>query len=180
MQLALLTGIGWWILHRIVNTPPDNGFGILVLILGFCVTPLMLDSTIRFILYRIEFYEDRLFTSGTKYIVTFSDRKFRTQHKTEIFYADIESIGVLYVNKNSRKRTMPLNSTGGLRANLFYTFTLKNGKTKWLYISTFSKKQRLKMLDLINLYANTNFSYETMEKTDDSYFNFKKRKKKEE
>ena len=125
-------------------------------------------SLISIMYYRIVFLDDRILVTGEL-------GKNCTQYKDEILYNDIKNISVIYANKNSKKEPIRNLSFSRLRPKLYFEFELKNGETKWVYISWFSKNQKNKILELINNKTGTTFNYQSLIKTDIS--NYHKNKK---
>lgn len=141
----------------------------LMLIVGIVLIVLFTASWINTAYNRIIFYDNRMLVTGQ----LFGDD--RTQYKDEILYSDIEGIRVIYVIKNSKKESIKTISYVSLRPNLFFEFVLKNQKTKWVWISLYSKRQRDKMLKMINEKTGLNLCYDEIEKNDLSPYNLKKK-----
>lgn len=119
---------------------------------------------------QIILYDDRIVVTGHIII-----KKQGIQFPDEIQYSEIENVTLICANANSLKKRMKnANVYASLRALMYFEFTLKNGKTKWVFIEPFSKKQRVELLDMINVKAGLNLSYSLLEKKDLSIF--KKRK----
>ena len=94
----------------------------------------------------------------------------RIQFSDEITYSDIEDIKIIYVNKNSIKKTILSTNLGNLQPKLYFEIILNGKESKWLLIGTFSKKQRIKMLEIINSKTGKNFVYDEIEKKDFSIY----------
>ena len=149
--------------------------GIILLEVPAVLSALMVSFLFSFIFistayYRVIFLEDRIHITGE-----LGDKRTRTQFKDEIFYHDIENVRLVYVNKNSKKKSFSSPSYGNLRPRMYYEFILKNKQTKWVYISFFSKKTKNAMLAIINEKTGLNVSYEQM--YEDLKKQFQQRKK---
>lgn len=118
---------------------------------------------------RIIFLEDKIKVTGN-----LGKANQKIQFSDNIFYLDIEDVKMIYANKNSKNKKISSSNIGNLQPKLFFEFILKNHETKWLFIGTFSKKQRTKMLEIINSKTGKSFSYATMERKDLSIYNRKK------
>lgn len=116
--------------------------------------------------YRIIFCEEKILVTGELPILGDG----RTQFKDEILYSEIEQINAIYVNKDSRKRSLKATTMGALRPRLYFEFVMRNKKTKWVYVSYFSKKQREAMLKIINDKTGMNLSYDQLKIADLSLF----------
>lgn len=119
---------------------------------------------------RVIFFEDKFIVTGQLY-----GKKDRTQFREEILYSDISDIKMVYSNKNSKKKYSENVFLGTLNPKLYYEFILKNGKSKWIAISFYSKKQRKAMLDIINGKTNSNFVYEQIDARDNTLLKKKKK-----
>ena len=75
----------------------------------------------------------------------------KIQFKCSINYNDIESVAIVASEKNSKNRR--ISSLAGVSANMpkkYLVFQLINGKKARLFINYFTKKQIVKMLNLVN------------------------------
>lgn len=108
--------------------------------------------------YHIDFEDGKIKTEGDRVV----SRTFRLQFKLSIKIKDITAIRVIKSNYNSLKKFSAAlyNSV----PHTYFEFTLSNGRTKWLYIHTYSKKQRIKMINIINGELGTNYDYVEMYK----------------
>ena len=120
-----------------------------------------------------DFAKENLFNVLTNYIdfedgmiKTEGDRmlppKLRLQFKLKIKIKDITAIRVIKSNYNSLKKSSSV--LYNKAPATYFEFTLSNGRTKWLYIHTYSKKQRIKMINIINGELGTNYDYVEMYK----------------
>ena len=89
-------------------------------------------------------------------------KKHRIQFPLAVNYNDIQGIALVYSYLNSEKRRIK-SVRYGLGLLTYYELTLANGKTKWIHLNRFSKKQRKQMLEIINKKANLNISWEDLE-----------------
>ena len=137
---------------------------------GICVILLMAYSFITAFWYRIVCLDNQIKIIGHR-----GPKADRTQFDDIILYSDIVDIKIILTEKNSKKK--PIRTVINPAPKLFYEFLLNSGKTKWLFITPFSKKQRKEMLEIINSKTGKNFSYDTLEREDLSIYNIKKGKK---
>lgn len=146
----------------IYNLVRNNFIGALV-----CLAPIIIfiDGYIFAFYNRMIFWEDRIEATGN-----FGKKDDKIQFPDEINYSDIENIKVIYVNKNSRKKTIRTYNLGNLQPKLYFEILLTTGKTKWLFISGYSKRQRNEMLRIINSKTGKNFVYSQLEKSDLSFY----------
>lgn len=102
-------------------------------------------------------------------------RKYIIQFPDEIKYSDIEDIAIIYADANSKKmkKYQGYSRYGSGKPYSYYEITLSNNKTKWIYLDCFSKKQREKMLNIINEKTGLDLSYETLERK--KYSTYKKK-----
>ena len=107
--------------------------------------------------YRIILLDDRIHATGE-----FGNSEVKTQFKDDVYYCDIADIRLVYVNKNSKKKGFSGPSYGNMRPRMFFEFILNNGKTKWIHISYFSKKQKNEILSIVNRNTGLNASYDQM------------------
>lgn len=127
-------------------------------------------SAITYLYYRVEFLDDKLITLGD-----INGTIGQTQYKVEIKYSEIEDVRLVFSNKNSKKKSYNI-ATSNIAPKMYFEFLLKSGKTKWICINQFSKKQRIEMLEIINSKTGKNFDYNLLEEHDLSIYNFKKKK----
>ena len=130
---------------------------------GICVILLMAYSFITAFWYRIVCLDDQIKIIGHR-----GPKADRIQFDDIILYSDIVDIKIILTEKNSKKK--PIRTVINPAPKLFYEFLLNSGKTKWLFITPFSKKQRKEMLAIINSKTGKNFSYDKIEKLDMSMY----------
>ena len=94
----------------------------------------------------------------------------RIQFPDEIICADIKDIKLIYANKNSKQKKIGSASLGNLQPKLYLEIILSSNKVKWLLVGTFSKKQRIALLNLINEFSERTFDYDKLEKQDLSFY----------
>lgn len=128
--------------------------------------------------YIIELMQNKIIFKGEKIIVTGHGikKKQGLQFPDEIEYTQIQDVAIICANANSKKKRIKNAGYSSLRPYTYYEITLKNGDTKWMYIEGFSKRQREKMLDIINEKVGLSLSYNQLERKDYSIFRRKKRK----
>ncbi len=107
--------------------------------------------------YHITYIEDYIYISGELLLP-----KERTQFKDLIEYKDISDIGIIIDTKNSKGKHFSWNIPSRNTPRTYFEFILNNGKRKRMYIMFFSKRQRIKMLEIINEKCNLNKDYMTM------------------
>ena len=99
------------------------------------------------------------------------------QRDDSIFFDEIENIALIYAHGDSKGKRIKTYTAGqAVRANFFFEFMLKDGGIKRLYIEPYAKWQRKQLLAIINERTGHNFSYETLERRDESMFARKKKK----
>ena len=108
--------------------------------------------------YYIDFEDGMIKTEGDRMLPP----KLRLQFKLSIKIKDITAIRVIKSNYNSLKKSSSV--LYNKAPATYFEFTLSNGRTKWLYIHTYSKKQRIKMINIINEELGTNYDYVEMYK----------------
>lgn len=107
---------------------------------------------------RIIFFDEKIYVSGEKY-----PKFLRAQYKDEILYSRIETIRIIYSCKSSKKKNLDSSPLGyQIQARTFFEFILNNRRKKWVHITYFSKKQRIKMIDIINEKTGLSLSYDQM------------------
>ncbi len=161
-------GAGVWIIYVAIAKQ-----AYIISVIGIFTMALATYSIINIVYNRVIFTENKIIMTGE--ILKKSER---IQFKDSINYCEICDIRVIYTNTNSKKQRIQLTGYGSLAPRLYFEIKLNNGKIKRIYISGFSYIQKKKMLELINKYTGLNFDYKTIDKIDDSCFNFKKRKNK--
>ena len=144
---------------------------LLEIALGVCVILFMIYSFVSVMFYRVECLEDRINIIGHK-----GPKIDRIQFDDIILYSEIIDVKFILTEKNSKKNSVYTLYNSAPR--LFYEFLLNNGKTKWVLITPFTKKQRKEILEIINSKTGKNFSYDTLEKEDLSIYNRKSSKNK--
>lgn len=137
---------------------------------GICVILLMTYSFIKAFWYRIVCLDDRIKIIGHK-----GSKVDKIQFDDIILYSEIIDVKIILTEKNSKKNS--IYTLYNPTPRLFYEFLLNNGKTKWVLITPFSKKQRKEMLEIINSKTGKSFSYDTIEKLDKSIYGMLKKKK---
>ena len=143
---------------------------LLEIILGVIVITFMIYSFISGLLYRVKFLEESINIIGYR-----GSKVDKIQFDDIILYSEIIDIKIILTEKNSKKKSV--DTLYPSAPKLFFEFLLNNGKTKWLFVTPFSKKQRKEMLEIINSKTGKNFSYDDLEKEDLSIYNIKKSKK---
>lgn len=109
--------------------------------------------------YHITFTEDHIYISGE-----LLSRSERTQFRDLIEYKEISDIKVVIDTKNSKNKPFPWYVSSRYTPRTYFEFTLNNGKRKRMYIMFFSKKQRIKMVDIINEKCDLDKDYMIMYK----------------
>ena len=125
------------------------------IILASGVIVFFLISLISVAYYRIIFLDDKIYVSGE-----LLNRDDRTQFKDSISYSQISNIQIVFASANSNKKNFSGFSRNHFYPRAFFELVLENGYTKWVYITYFSKKQRSKMIEIINEKTGLNLSYD--------------------
>ena len=112
---------------------------------------------IQVLWYRIVFFDEEILVSGDK-----CPKSSRVQYKDEILYSKIETIRIIYSSQSSKKKKIPMLSGAHSYPGTFFEFILNNRRKKWVHITYFSKKQRIKMIDIINEKTGLSLSYDQM------------------
>ena len=115
--------------------------------------------------YKIVFTEESIVITGHLIL-----KNEGLQFPDKIKYDEIKNISIICANANSLKKRIKGSAYASLRPYTYFEFELVNGDTSWMFLESFSKKQRLKMLDIINNYANLKLSYEQLERKDFSIY----------
>lgn len=167
------------------------GFGIYMIVIGLhallaygryeslIVILSGLISAVLFLFFLVDCLHNKIIFYDKKIVITghFSIRKDRLQFPDEIEYSEIKDVSIICANANSLKKRIKNAGYASLRPYVYYEISLKNDKTKWIYIECFSKKQRKEMLKLINGKAGLNLSYELLERKDFSIYSRKNKRK---
>ena len=74
----------------------------------------------------------------------------KIQFKCSINYNDIENVAIVASEKNSKNRRIPMGGQSASMPKKYLVFQLINGKKARLFINYFTKKQVIKMLNLVN------------------------------
>lgn len=107
--------------------------------------------------YSVTFCEGAIKTKGQFLIYP---EKMRSQDPVTIEISEIANIQ--YIETHISNPTKMDSRAFLIGTNKFFLFTLKNGAYRWLYITPFSKKQRIQMLALINSQQGTDYSYASL------------------
>ena len=107
------------------------------------------------ILFRAIFYDKEIVVLGE-----IIGGKNRIQFSEQISYNEIAYINLLKSLNNCKNKTMRREVMQvTVPEKLYLEFVLKSGTIKRLWIDPFSKKQRQKMLDIINEKIGSNYNY---------------------
>ena len=125
-----------------------------------------------------DFIHNRIILEESKMIITGNVVRKKQAHQfpDEIEYEQIQDVAIILAHGNSKKRRIAT-YYGAPRPYFYFEIMLKNGETKWVYIETFSKRQRQKILDIINEKTGLALSYKTLERKDFSIYKRQKKKK---
>lgn len=103
--------------------------------------------------------------------VTGQKIKGKIQHRGVINFSEIKDIKLIYTHTDSKGQKLKRDGVAvSMRAYFFLEFLLKNGLSKRIYIEIYSIRQRKQLLRIINEKANLDFSYDQLERKDDSMF----------
>ena len=100
-----------------------------VIIIG-SISIILLCSEIGYMMYHVQFQEDKICTVGD----LMYPKTERIQYKTEIFYSDIKDIEIVYTNKNSKNKNFSGTSGGHYAPKTYFEFTLHDDKKERLLI----------------------------------------------
>ena len=137
----------------------DRQYGLIFIIfIGLYGDFLWLWGIVHAIHNRIIFDERGITVTGD-----YRPKKHGIQFPLAVNYNDIQGVALVYSNLNSEKRRLKGSIYGSGPPLTYYELTLANGKTKWIHLNRFSKKQRKQMLEIINQKSNLNISWEDLE-----------------
>ena len=94
----------------------------------------------------------------------------KIQYKEYIHYSDIVDVRLICAHIDSRGYTIKNTGIASMRPHVFFEFIIANKKSKFLHIEIYSIKQRKQILEIISQMTNQNFSYDKLEKLDQSIF----------
>lgn len=141
----------------------------LLSLVGFIPIVISIHAVISSMYNRVVFLENSIKITGDLYKQT-----DKTQFKDTIRYNEILDLRIINSNINSKKQKIKLRGYGSITPRLFFEVLLKNQESKLIYISFFSKKQRIQMLNIINEKSGLDLNYDKLIKIDKSYFNINK------
>ena len=168
--------LGGWFTYRIIEGmidyfKPASIFG---LILGLAYFLVGAVYAIVFFRIRLFIFDDKIRARGELRLTAKSPI---IQHDVDIYFDEIENIALIYEHGDSKgKRIKIYKAAQAFRAYFYFEFLLKDGGIKRLYIEPYAKWQRKQLLAIINERTGHNFSYETLERRDESIFARKKKK----
>jgi hypothetical protein len=119
--------------------------------------------------HRIIFSDDKIIITGDK-----STKDSKIQYKDEIVFSEIKDVKFIISSMNSKKKISSLLNSA---PKSYFEFEMENGKSKWVYIFYFSKKQREEMIRIINEKAGLNLDYNVLYKNYEHRPERKKKKK---
>ena len=102
--------------------------------------------------------------------------KGKIQYEEFIGFSEIKNVKLICAHINSKGQKLNIEGISSLRAHIFFKFETQNETTKLLYIEPYAKWQRKQLLAIINERTGHNFSYETLERQDESMFARKRKK----
>ncbi len=106
---------------------------------------------------RIVFYDDYIHAVGD-----LLPKKERIQFEDKIEYSQIINVRIISSGKNSQKKYIKAKSMSSNTPKTYFEFTLKSGKTRWIFIFYHSKRQRKAMVEIINRKTDLNLNYDDM------------------
>lgn len=165
-------GIFMTIIGLYVLLAYDQYESLIIIVSGLITVTLFLFVLIYNIHNRIVFYDKKIVITGHWII-----KNEGLQFSDEIEYSEIKDVSIICANTNSLKKRIKKAGYSSLRPFVFYEINLKSNETKWIYIECFSKKQRKKILNIINDKAGLNLSYDLLERKDFSLYNRKNKRK---
>lgn len=90
------------------------------------------------------------------------EKDAKIQYETHIAYEDICQVRIIKSIKNSEKKFIESMAISSNSLKTYLEFTLVSGKTEWIFIMYFSKKQRIKILEIISEKTKLNLNYQTL------------------
>ena len=102
--------------------------------------------------------------------------KGKIQHKDFIDFSKIKNIKLICAHIDSKGQKLNISGIASLRPHIFFEFELQNESSKLVYIEIYSVRQRKKILEIINRMTGLDFSYNNLEKVDQSIFRRKNKK----
>lgn len=142
-----------------------------VLLVDFSMTKLIVCA-IPFIILFCVFFE---FLRQFLFVIVFDEKTIRTrgqigfkrifkkaQYSCSVEFANIKNIKIIFSSKNSKGQAYQ--SLGSRNANFYYLqieLNQKQGNRKYVgfLISFMTKRQRIKMIEIINQKTNSNYDY---------------------
>ena len=109
--------------------------------------------------------------------VTGQKMKGPIQHREFIGFSEIKNIRLICAHIDSKGRNLKIEGIASSRPHIFFEFELQDESLKLIYIEIYSIRQRKKILELINRMTNLNFSYDSLEKIDQSMFRKRQKNK---
>lgn len=141
--------IGLQLIVGIVN----NGFGdnaadvvisIMLLILYFTAVFLILKLFIRFEHNNIHFTNEKIYMNDD-----WNNNKNKIQYYSEVNFADIESVDIIWTNKNSKGKMIKSRLVSALVEKPYLSIKTKKGEIINFFVMYISKKDILKIIDEI-------------------------------
>ncbi len=109
--------------------------------------------------------------------ITITGQKIKNpiQHKEFISFLEIKNVKLICAHIDSKGKRLNVTGIASSRPHIFFEIELQNESLKRIYIEIYSIRQRKKILEIINLMTNLNFSYSELENIDYSMFRRKKK-----
>ena len=145
-----------------IKTPND-----IILMIPILAT---LFSMIMFSLGLIDLLPNKLIFNEDGLLVTGQKFKGKIQYKEYIHYSDIVDVRLICAHIDSRGYTIKNRGIASMRPHRFFECIIADKKSKFLHIEIYSIKQRKQILEIISQMTNQNFSYDKLEKLDQSIF----------
>ena len=127
---------------------------IFLLIIYLVAFAVYFNEFLRIALCRIKIYEEKMIATGDKDIFN----KPLVQYREEVKFQEIVAVRVILSSLNSKKTHIDPFPRPRID-NIFFEIENVNHENIWICINYFSKKQRQKMLDIINEKIGSNYNY---------------------
>lgn len=112
------------------------------------------NEFLRIALCRIKIYEEKMIATGDGSVFN----KPFVQYREEVKFQEIVAVRVILSSLNSKKTHIDPFPRPRIE-NIFFEIENTNHKNIWICLNYFSKKQRQKILDIINEKIGSNYNY---------------------
>ena len=126
-------------------------------VIGIVVIAIMLFQIVRICFHRVMFSETEIRVPNDKL-----EKAARIQYETVIPYAEIVDIRLIASSNDSRNKPITARTPNSLSPKTYFEFLMSSGEKKRVFILYFSKKQREKMLSIINEKTGSCYQYDQL------------------